>query len=93
MTADGPKDTSFGGTRAGAGSVLFCLQLLQTLLECAWTPGSPLRDTPSKRKVGSGGSRESNTYFGALKKKSLILERKNTLFKICKSAIMFLKLA
>lgn len=63
-TADGPKDSGGGGTRAGAGSVLFCLWLLQTPLGRAWTPDSPLRDAPNKVKVGRevGGEKVISTF-------------------------------
>jgi len=51
-TADSLKDSSTGRTRAGAGAALLCLWLLQTLLERAQTPGSPLMEAPSKMRVG-----------------------------------------
>lgn len=54
LTSDGPKHSSISGTRAGAVTVLFCLWLLQMLLECAWTPGSPLREAPIEVRVGRG---------------------------------------
>lgn len=54
LTSDGPKCSSVSGTRAGAVTVLFCLWLLQMLLECAWTPGSPLREAPIEARVGRG---------------------------------------
>lgn len=51
--------------KTGTSSVLFCLWLLQILLERAWPPGSPLREAPSKMKVQRGERKGKETsIFG-----------------------------